>query len=762
MKWSFLFIWILFPGIFLSAQKAPIQYVNPFIGTQRMGHTYPGATVPFGSVQLSPDTDTIRMFDAGGKYIPEVYAYCAGYQYTDPTIVGFSHTHFSGTGHSDLGDILLMPGLGKPQLNPGTADDPDSGYRSRYSKENESAEPNYYRVLLDDPGVWAELTTSSRTGMHRYTFPASSGSHLILDMVHGIYPYEGKNLWTFLRVENDTLVTGYRTTTGWARTRTVYFAIAFSKPFRSYGFRQAKEEPYKGFWRRFDQTTNFPEAAARELRGYFEFDTKEGEQILVKVAISPVSAEGALRNMRAEIPHWDFDRVKREGQEQWNRELGKIRVEMMDEDEKVNFYTALYHAFLGPTEYMDVDGRYRGLDQEVHQAADFTHYTSFSLWDTYRALHPLFTIVQPSRNRDMIKSMLAHYDQSAHQMLPVWSHYANENWCMIGYHSVSVIADAYAKGIRGFDAEHALEACVQTARNARFDALPDYMQLGYVPEDKGGNSASKTLEFAYDDWCIAQLAQSLGRGDIYEEFSARAVSYKHIFDPETGFMRPRRSDGSFVPHFDPLDTHGQGFIEGNAWNYSLYVPHEPGELVGLMGGKEAFGRYLDSLFMMQLPDSYFEKTEDVTREGIIGNYVHGNEPSHQAPFMYHWSDRPWRTQEVSRMIPGKMYRPAPNGLGGNDDFGQMSAWYIFNALGFYPVSPGNDEYVFGSPLIISAELRLQNGKVFRISTKNQRPENVYVEKITLNGVELDRHYLKHEEIVRGGDLVFFMASMPAK
>lgn len=757
------FLSLFFLTAFLEANAQNlIHYVNPFIGTQRMGHTYPGATVPFGSVQLSPDTDTIPMFDAAGKYIPEVYAYCAGYQYTDPTIVGFSHTHFSGTGHSDLGDILLMPGVGEVLLNPGTAQDPDSGYRSRFSKKNESAEPNYYRVLLDDPGVLAELTTSTRAGMHRYTFPASGSAHLVLDMTHGIYNYEGKNVWTFLRVESDTLITGYRTTTGWARTRTVYFAIAFSKPFKTYGFKQAKQEQYRGFWRRFDQNNNFPEIAAREVRGFFGFDTAEGEQILVKVGLSPVSAEGALLNMRAEIPHWDFDRVKQEGQEQWNRELGKVRVEMMDEAEKVNFYTTLYHAFLGPTVYMDVDGRYRGLDQNIHQADGFTNYTSFSLWDTYRALHPLFIIVQPSRNSDMIRSMLAHYDQSAHRMLPVWSHYANENWCMIGYHAVSVIADAYAKGIRGFDAEHALEACVQTARNTRFDALPDYIRLGYVPEDKSGNSASKTLEFAYDDWCIAQLAKGLGQMEVYEEFMARAGNYRNLFDPSSGFMRPRDSQGNFLPDFDPLDTHGQGFIEGNAWNYSLYVPHQPEELGKLIGGKEAFGRYLDSLFSMHLPDLYFEKTEDVTREGLIGNYVHGNEPSHQAPFLYHWTDRPWRTQEVARMIPPKMYRPAPNGLGGNDDFGQMSAWYIFNALGFYPVAPGSDEYVFGSPLVVSAEIALENGNVFRVSARNQSPENAYVQRITLNGKRLDRHFIRHEEIAGGGELVYYMSAKPAK
>jgi predicted alpha-1,2-mannosidase len=676
--------------------------------------------------------------------------------------LGFSHTHFSGTGHSDLGDILLMPTVGELKLNPGTADKPASGYRSSYSKDNEAAEPNYYRVLLDDYQVLAELTTTTRVGMHRYTFPATNQAHLILDMVHGIYRYEGKNVWTFLRVENDTLVTGYRMTTGWARTRTVYFAMAFSKPFREYGFHQAKKEPYVGFWRRFDQTSNFPEAAAHELRGHFDFDMQEGEQLLVKVSISPVSASGALRNMQAEAPHWDFDRVKKQGQDRWNEELNKVQVETLTEGEKVNFYTSLYHSFLGPTEYMDVDGRYKGLDQEIHQADGFINYTSFSLWDTYRALHPLFNILQPARNSDMIRSMLAHYDQSVHKMLPIWSHYANENWCMIGYHSVSVIADAFAKDIGGFDFDQALDACLNTARNQYYDALPWYMELGFVPEDKSSNSASKTLEFAYNDWCIAKMAEALGRTDIYEEFMARSENFKNLFDPETGFMRPRLNDGSFVKDFDPLDTHGQGFIEGNAWNYGLYVPHNLEGLVSLKGGKEKFAQYLDELFTMTLPDKYFEQTEDVTREGIIGNYVHGNEPSHHIPFLYHWTDEPWKTQERVRMIAPLMYRPAPDGLGGNDDFGQMSAWYIFNALGFYPVLPGSDQYVIGSPSVVSADVKLENGKVFSVRTVNQSEENVYIRKITLNGKPLDRHYIRHQEITDGGELVFHLGRRPLR
>ncbi|PVY40243.1 GH92 family glycosyl hydrolase [Pontibacter virosus] len=757
---------LLFIPILAFAQKKSstpdlVRYVNPMIGTAKMGHTYPGATVPFGMVQLSPDTDTIP-YEVNGKYNKDVYKYCAGYQYDDKTIVGFSHTHFSGTGHSDLGDFLIAPTSGKLQLNPGTADIPESGYRSAFSHKNEVAEPAYYKVKLDDHNILAELTASNRVGMHQYTFPKSDEAHIILDLMSGIYNYDGKTTWTFVRVENDTLITGYRQTNGWARTRTVYFAMSFSKPFHQYGNQDfAEAQVYKGFWRKFDQTKNFPEFAGKKIRAYFDFKTEEGEKIKIKFALSPVSTEGALANMKAEIPHWDFERVKREGQAAWNKELSKVVVDA-GKDDLVNFYTAMYHSFLGPTTYMDVDGRYRGIDMNVHQADGFTNYTSFSLWDTYRALHPLFNILQPARNNDMIKSMLAHYDQSVHKMLPVWSHYANENWCMIGYHSVPVIADAVMKGNGNFDANRALDACVQTARTRYYDGLEYYMDMGYVPEDKNGSSVSKTLEYAYDDWCIAQMARKLNRQDIYEEFSKRAESYKNVYDSKSGFMRPKLSDGTWKKEFDPLDTHGQGFIEGNSWNYSLYVPHDPAQMIAMMGGKTRFAQHLDSLFTMELPDKYFENTEDITREGIIGNYVHGNEPSHHVPFLYNWTDQPWKTQERTRMVLKAMYKPTVDGLGGNDDFGQMSAWYIFSALGFYPVAPGSDQYAITSPAIKSATINLENGKTFTIDVKSQSDKNVYVQKMELNGKPVNRTYLTHDEIMNGGKIIFYMGSKPNK
>ncbi len=753
------FLLILFLKV--PAQENLVQYVKPIIGTDKMGHTYPGATVPFGSVQLSPETDTIP-YEADGHYNNDVYKYCAGYQYQDKTIVGFSHTHFSGTGHSDLGDFLVMPTTGKLMMNPGTAVNPGSGFRSPFSHATEVAEAGYYKVKLERYHILAELTATTRVGFHQYTFPAADDAHIILDAVYGIYNYPDKNVWTFIRVENDSLITGYRQTNGWGRTRTVYFAMAFSKPFNGYGYQNSsKKEVYRGFWRKFDQDHNFPEIAGTQIRAHFDFKTVEGEQIKVKFALSPVSTANAIENMRTEAPGWDFEEVKKAGQAQWEQELEKIII-TADKSTKENFYTSMYHAFINPTIYMDVNRAYRGLDQSTHKADGFTNYTTFSLWDTHRALHPLLNIIQPKRNSDMISSMLAHYDQSVHKMLPVWSNSANENWCMIGYHSVSVIADAVVKGNTGFDANRALDACIATSTHSSYDGLGYYMQMGYVPEDKNGSSVSKTLEYAYDDWCIAQMAKKLGRQDVYDDYIKRSENFKNVYDPAVGYMRPKMSDGTFKKDFYVLNTDEPGFIEGNAWNYSLYVPHQPAELITMMGGDRKFIRHLDSLFTMQLPDSFFAKTEDITRDGIIGNYVHGNEPSHHVAYLYNWTSQPWKTQERVRMILKKMYQPSADGLGGNDDCGQMSAWYILSTLGFYPVAPGSDQYSLGSPAIDEAVLHLENGNTFIIKAKGQSDKNVYVQKVTLNGKDLDRNYITHSEIMNGGELVFFMSGKHKK
>jgi predicted alpha-1,2-mannosidase len=739
-----------------------VSYVNPFTGTKNMGHTYPGATAPFGMVQLSPETNQVTMHHPDGTYNQEVYRYCSGYQYDDSTIFGFSHTHFSGTGHSDLGDFVLMPTTGRLKIEPGNAGVARSGYFSRFSHENEEAEPGYYRVNLDDYNIKAELTASERVGFHQYTFPESDSVNIILDLMSNIYNYDGKNVWTFIRVENDSVVTGYRQTTGWARTRTVYFAMQFSKPFSSYGHRKYDAMKYNGFYRRFKETENFPEMAGRDIRAYFNFATEEGEKIKVRFALSPVSTSGALRNMEAEVPHWDFEKLRAETRQKWNRELSKIVVETETKEQKVTFYTALYHTMLGPIVYEDVDGSYRGLDQNIHNSEGFTNYTIFSLWDTYRALHPLFNIIQPARNNDMVKSMLAHYDESVHGMLPIWSHYANENWCMIGYHAVSVIADAIVKGTTDADPGRALKASVSTSTVPYFDGIDSYMALGYVAEDGSVNSVSKTLEFAYDDWCIAQIARESGDIETYNQYMKRSENYRNVYDAAIGYMRPKLLNGEWRPGFDPIDTHGQGFIEGNALNYGLYVPQKIPGMIEMMGGKDKFSEHLDMIFTTEIEDKYIEKNEDITRDGIIGNYVHGNEPGHHIPYLYNWTNDPWKTQERVRMIMETMYSDREDGLCGNDDAGQMSAWYIFSALGFYPVLPGSADYATGSPMVVKATIRLDNGKNLIINALNQSSANVYVDKIEVNGRGVTGQTISHNDIINGGEITFHMSNTPRK
>ncbi len=734
------------------------QFVNPFIGTRNMGHTFPGAAAPFGMVQLSPETNRQAMFGEDGKYNTETYRYCAGYQYDDSTIFGFSHTHFSGTGHSDLGDFSIMPTVGALILEPGTTENPDSGYCSRFSHENESATPGYYQVHLDDYGINAEFTSTQRVGYHRYTFPRTDSAHIILDLTANIYGYDGKNVWTFVRVERDGTITGYRQTNGWGRTRTLYFAMRFSKPFKSYGRKRYEAVPYNGFYRKFDEAHNFPEMAGKEIRAWFDFDMSEGETLELKMALSPVSTAGAIKNLEAEIPGWNFDEIRAEAKEKWNNELGKIEVETIDPEQMTTFYTAMYHTLLSPVVFEDVDGQYRGLDQNIHTSEGFTNYTIFSLWDTYRALHPLFNLVQPERNNDMVKSMLAHCDQSVHGMLPIWSHHANENWCMVGYHSVSVLADAVAKGTTDADLKRILEASVATSRVAYYDGIGPYLELGYVPEDLSSASVSKTLEYACDDWCIAQMASRAGDDALTQAYEKRAQNFHNVYHPASGYMRPRMSDGSWRAEFDPMDTHGQGFIEGNAFNYGLYVPHEPDTMVAMMGGKEAFSAHLDRIFTTEIEDKYIEKNEDITREGIMGNYVHGNEPGHHIPYLYNWTNHPWKTQERVRLIMDTMYGPTVDGVCGNDDAGQMSAWYIFSALGFYPVLPGSDFYALGSPLLRDATIRLPSGKALHIDAKNQSKENVFVEKVEWNGKVVAGAQIRHSELFMGGQLTFHMSA----
>lgn len=745
-----------------SSETDYTQFVNPFIGTSKMGHVFPGATAPFGMVQLSPQTNFEVMHNEDGSYNTETYEYCAGYQYRDSTIIGFAHTNFSGTGHSDLGDFLLMPTIGNLVLDPLETEQGNKGFYSVFSHDNEEASPGYYEVNLDSYNIKAELTASERVGFHQYTFPKSDDAHIILDLVYNVYHHDNKNVWTFIRVENDSLITGYRQTKGWARTKKVFFAMQFSKPFKSYGHKKYDEIKYDGFYRRFKQDENFPEMAGKDIRAYFNFDTEEGEKINVKFALSPVSSAGALKNLEAEIPHWDFAKTKEETKEKWNKELSKIEVKTLTEADRTTFYTAMYHTNLSPILYEDVDGQYRGLDQNIHQSEGFTNYTIFSLWDTYRALHPLFNITQPERNNDMIKSMLAHHDESVHNMLPIWSHYANENWCMIGYHATSVIADAMAKNVGDFSHERALQASVNTANVRYFDGLGEYIDYKYVPDDLSHSSVSKTLEYAYNDWCIAQMAKQVGNPSTEEKFMKRSEYYNNVYDPKIGYMRPKLSDGNFRKNFDPMDTHGQGFIEGNAWNYGLYVPQNIDKMVDMMGGNERFTQHLDSLFTMDIDEKYIEKHEDITRDGIIGNYVHGNEPGHHIPYLYNWTGHPEKTQSRVRMIMDTMYGPTVEGLCGNDDAGQMSAWYVFSSLGFYPVTPGSIDYALGSPKVKEAKIHLDNGKTLTIKANNQSKENVFVQNVSINGKPLENNLLSHYDIMNGGELVFEMSNQPKK
>ena len=550
------------PVLAMAQQTGIVDLVNPIIGTNGMGHTFPGACVPFGLVQLSPDTDTIP-HNVDGKYQPRAYEYCAGYQYKDSSIVGFSHTHFSGTGHSDLGDILIMPTTGPLKLNPGTATDPDGGYRSRFSHDTEVARPGYYEVTLADYGVRAQLTTTQRVGIHKYTYPADSpNQRIVLDMIHGIYNYDGKVLWTNIRVENDTLVTGYRITNGWARTNYTYFAMSFSKPIIHYGCEEKAKVDYRGGYGKFNMKENFPDIGGRKIVAYFEFDPNTSDELEVKVALSGVSTDGALKNLRAEASGASFEQLAAQASDTWEKALSIIKAEG-SKDQLAMLYTSLYHTMINPCVYTDVDGQYRGLDHNIHKAEGFTNYTVFSVWDTYRALHPLFNILNRQVNTDIARSMLKHYEQSVHHALPVWSHMANENWCMIGYHSVSVLADAIAKGLP-IDKEAALKAMVSSSTIPYYDGTKEYMELGYVPLERSGSAASLTLEYAYDDWTIYHTAQLTDRPSVAETYRKRAANYTNVFDTSIGYARPRHKDGTFKKDFNLLSTHGEGFI--GPWN----------------------------------------------------------------------------------------------------------------------------------------------------------------------------------------------------
>jgi predicted alpha-1,2-mannosidase len=722
-----------------AAPEAPlVDYVRPFVGTQGEGNTYPGASAPFGMVQLSPDTEK------------QLWETASGYEYSDSSIIGFSLTHLNGTGIPDLGDILFTAAVGTPKFVPGSKMHPDSGYRSRYSHDAEEASPGYYRVKLLNSGVVVELTAGDRSGIIRFTYPATDSAFVILDLSHVL---RWDVIWSRLRVENESTVTGFHLVSGWAKERYIYFAAQFSRPFDDYGIvKDGKPVIYNTY--RFRSRA---EATGKSLQLWARYKTRPSEPIMVKVAISAVSTANAMKNLEAEIPDWGFDRVRSETRAKWNRELAKIRIEGTTA-EKETFYTAMYHAFLAPNLYQDVTGEYRGFDQNVHRPGQaFTNYAVFSLWDTYRATHPLFALVQAKRDADMVNSMLAHGDQSVEHLLPIWSLQANETWCMIGYHAVPVIVDAYLKGVKGFDAERAYEAVKTTAMNPNYDNVATYARLGWVPFDKENESVSKTLEYAYDDYCIARMASALGKDDDAAIFLKRAASFKNIFDTTYGLMRGKDSQGRWRTPFNPhVYVEGGDITEGTSWQYTWYVPHNVPGLIALMGGKERFTGKLDSLFIVTADSS--QGVSDI--KGRIGEYWHGNEPSHHIIFLYCYAGQPWKTQKLAHEIMKTQYGNEPNSLCGNDDCGQMSAWYIFNAMGFYPVCPGSDGYVIGSPCVKKAVMTLSNGKTFTMTAENLSDENVYVQSVLLNGKTWEQPYLPYDEIRNGGTLAFTMGPLP--
>lgn len=698
------------------AQKTSplISHVNPFIGTGGHGHTYPGATAPFGMMQLSPDT---RLDGWDG---------CSGYHYSDDYIYGFSHTHLSGTGVSDYGDILLAP-TNKVVFNNGA--DGQLGYGSKFSHEKEQASPGFYKVTLEDSNIQVALTVSKRAGIHEYKFPEAENQIVILDLEH-----RDKLLDYNINIISETEVSGYRFSEAWATDQRLYFYIKFSHPFKT---------PTKS-----GATTKHENSMAG-----FEFINPANDPVYVYVGISAVDEAGAKSNLEVELGDKNFNQVKQQTQDLWESQLEKIVVESSDPEILANFYTSLYHTMLAPNLYQDVDGRYRGIDLKIHQTQDFEYYTVFSLWDTYRAAHPLYTIIEPERTNDFINTFLAKYQEGG--IIPIWDLSGNYTGCMIGYHAVPVIADAYLKGIQNYDAELAFMAMKHSAMQDQL-GLKGYKEFGFVPMEEESESVSKTLEYAYDDWTIAQMAKALGKRQEAAYFTKRAQNYKNVFNPNTGFMQGRFRNTWFAP-FDPYEVNFN-YTEANAWQYSLYAPQDINGLANLMGGLDKLDAHLDELFTAEAATSGRDQA-DIT--GLIGQYAHGNEPSHHMAYLYNFTGNPSKTQLRVSQITRDLYKNTPDGISGNEDCGQMSAWYIFSALGFYPVTPGSNDYIIGTPALEKASIALDNGLFFNVSANNLNPQNIYIQDATLNGKPLNTTYITHEEIIQGGHLVFNMGSEPS-
>ncbi len=721
-----------------TGKSEPItDFVNPFIGTDAHGHTYPGALVPYGMVQLSPDTDT------------EDWDWCSGYHASDNSLMGFSHTHVSGTGVGEMGDVMFMPITGEVKFEPGSKENPDEGYRSRFSKETEIAKPGYYSVHLDDYGIKAELTATKRIGFHKYTFEEDKEGKIIIDLDHGI---QDNTVKSYLKVLDKNKVTGFRQSAGFVKNQYIYFYAEFSEPFESYITYVDGE------------TGNKSEVEGTACKIVLDFGAND--EIKVKVGISTAGEEGAVKNTQTEIPGWDHEKIAEDARKVWETELSKIEIQCNDSDKKTIFYTALYHNMVSPNLISDVDGGYRGWDGEVHHG-NRDYYTNYSLWDTYRGTHPLYVLINHEKNNEFINSMLQRYREIGE--LPINEYGINETFCMIGNHSIPVIVDAYLKGVDDFDTALAYEAIKHSSTSSEYNFKtdwPKYMRYGYLPADSiKTESVSRTLELCYNDWCVAQMAKKLGNEKDYEYFSKRAGFYKNLYDESTSFMRGRNSDGSWATPFDPFKishsgTGGGNYTEGNAWQYSWHVQHDVNGLIELLGGAEKFTSKLDSLFILE-PKVYGDGlTVDVT--GLIGQYVQGNEPCHHVPYLYNYAGKPWRTQEVLNEIKKTLYFNSRDGLCGNDDCGQMSAWYLFASLGFYPVCPGSDMYDIGTPSYQYAKIKLSIGSEFVIKADNLSDENFYIQSAKLNGKEFNKTKISYKELTKGGVLEFKMGSEPNK
>ena len=713
------------------AQTNLSQYVDPIIGSAGHGHVFVGANVPFGAVQLGPTN------------IFEGWDWCSGYNYASNTIVGFTHTHLSGTGIGDLNDVLIMPATGKVQLNKGTKADTQNGYVSAFSHQNEVSKAGYYSVLLDKYQIKAELTATERVGFHRYTFPARpENPYVMLDLSDGVG--WDSPVKTFIKQLNSTTLVGYRYSKGWAADQRLYFAIKLSQPLKTIALYDSTA------------TVNGTQGTARKMKAVLKFNTIVNHVLQLKVGLSPVSYENALANITAEIPAWDFSKVVAAANSKWNKELNKIQIEGSKETKKV-FYTALFHTMIAPSVFDDVNGDYRGTDKKVYHKPGFRNYTTFSLWDTYRAFHPLYSIIHADKVSDIINTFLAIYKQQG--KLPVWHLMGNETNTMIGYPAVPIIADAYLKGFRNYDTALAYEAVKQSAMQ-KSDGIDYIQQLKYIPADKVNEAVAKGLEYAVADWCIARMAKAMHKEEDYIYFSKRAKLYAEYFDTKSRFMRGKLADGSWRTPFDPLASKHRedDYTEGNAWQYTWLVPQDPEGLISLFGGEDNFTKKLDSLFTIP---SVTEAGSSPDISGLIGQYAQGNEPDHHTPYLYAYAGQPWKTANVVRQVVDSLYTSKPDGLCGNEDLGQMSSWYVFSAMGFYPVNPANGAYVFGSPVIDHAVIKVAGNKQFEINVIDNSKKNKYIQKILLNGKPYTKAYILHSAVTAGGTLSLYMGDKPS-